>query len=650
MKSCISFFYKTILNKKSIYLFSLVLIFVYILITYILPYALKMNINQLLQMSIIMVLLILLIAIFGIIVSTTIFRQGIDDGSEILIITKCVTRKQIVLSKTIVLLSLIIFMSFLSFIIPIFLIFSKYGTSNPWDYAGGYFLVTIIVSILFSGISIFFCLVMKKTHATLAGLGIAFLLTLINSINFLLVNNPGYYIKKEGYSLQNVTYYDINNVPVNGVILNKHYAPYIIDKQQNIIQDIENKAIKSTNTKQYTFLDPFYQFSMLFSLGNFYYSKNNFSGKNIDDINSIFTTSTWNNIYFSFNSIKNFKLEKEFIITDNNISEKYTYIFNNDFQLINNSRNIKLFLNEYNLDLKKYFILPILNLDNDISKNLDLEIYDLENKESLLNLVNILFSSESNSIFTIYNKYLKILNLTNENNVINFYNYNSFLNTYLFLGYSLLFENIVNNNIINIRFNNLNININGNNLSFLINILKLDKNILLGYFQLNNTTELLNINYIQPTLIFLMLLRANVYNFQKYILINLENDYNFNLDNRNIVETNLLDFFQYNTNQFSDFVVIMNRNIGNKNYELINNFLSSHNPGYINNFLNSLNVGKINISANPYQILNSKTLNTFSKYNFEYFINIYGLIFGWLLISLSLLIISTLIYTKKDIK
>ena len=102
-----------------------------LLVTYILPYALKININQLLQMSIVMVLVVLLIAIYGIIVSTVIFRQGIDDGSEILIITKCVTRKQIVLSKLIVLLSLIFFISLIAFIIPIFLIFSNYGTSYP---------------------------------------------------------------------------------------------------------------------------------------------------------------------------------------------------------------------------------------------------------------------------------------------------------------------------------------------------------------------------------------------------------------------------------------------------------------------------------------------------------------------------------------
>ncbi len=646
MKSCINFFYKTILNKKSIYLFTLLLIFVYILVTYILPYALKININQLLQMSIILVLLILLIAIYAIIVSSTIFRQGIDDGSEILILTKSVSRKQIVLSKTIVLISFILFISIIAFIIPIFLNFSKYGTKSFLNYSGGYFLSTLLVSTLFSAISIFFCLIMKKSYATLASIGIAFVLTIIDSVNFLLVNNPGYYFQKQGYSIQKVNYYDSNNNPVNGVILNQFYLPYICDKQDNIIEKIEEKGIKKTSTNIYASIDPFYQFSTLFSLGNFYESENNFSGKNINNIDSIFSTSSWNNYYLSFTPIQKFNLKNEFNIIEENTNQKYTYIFNNNLKLVNQTRNINVFLNQKEIKLGKYFILPILDSKNNLNV---LNIYDLENYDDLNKLANLLFSDQANSIFSIYKNYISSLESTSNYSIINFFDYISFLYSYLFLGCSLIFENIVNNSPIKIEVNSINLT-KQLNLDFLIDYFNLNKQNLIDYYKLKNSNELLNPNFIKPSIIYLMLIRANIYNFQKYIIDSQNSWSNKTLDPNDTLVNNFLSLFQYNNSLYSNFLVLTNKNIADNNNKLIVDFNNENNPGYLSNLLNSWNVSKILISSSAFQFVNTKTLNTFSNYKFEYFINIYGLIFGWLLASILLLVISTIIYTKKDVK
>ncbi len=655
MKSCISFFYKTILNKKSVYLFSIILVFMLLLVTYILPYALKININQLLQMSIVMVLVVLLIAIYGIIVSTVIFRQGIDDGSEILIITKCVTRKQIVLSKLIVLLSLIFFISLIAFIIPIFLIFSNYGTSYPWDYSVGFFLVTLIVSTLFSGISVLFSIIMKKSHATLLGLGIAFLLTLINIINFMLVNNPGFYNQKYGYSIQNVTYYDSNNNPINGVILNQYYVPYNTSIKDNVIQKIQNEANNYTKTNLYTYFDPFFQFSTLFSLGNFYKSNNNFTGKNINNPNSIFNNSTWSNIYIAFNQINNFELNKKFKIKIDDQFIEYTYLFNNNLEIINDIRNFKFTINQEIINSNNCFVLPILNFNDNgctdnltLTNNLTLKVFNIDNETSMCSLINELFSNDKNSIYTLYNNYLKWISNTHNNNIIRYFNFNSFLNTYLFLGYSLLFENIIKEDPIKcIIDNSSSFFIPKLFLLYLLSSLGFDSNNLSNYFNIKNSNELLNVKYIKPSIIFLFLVRLNIYNFQK-CLLNINYSLPKNIDSELIV--NILNLFQYNSSQYSNFVVLMNKNIVNKNLNYISQYNSSYNPGDISNLLNSLNVSKIKYSSNPYQFVRTDTLNTFSTFEYKYYINIYGLIFGWFIFSSLLLLIATWIYAKKDIK
>lgn len=655
MKSTLSFFYKTILNKKSIYIFSGILIFVFILITYILPTVLKININQLLQMSIIMVLLVLLIAIFAIILSTTIFRQGIDDGSELLIITKSISRKEIVLSKTIVLLSIIFIESIFAFIVPIFLIFFKYGTNYPWDYSGGYFLTTLIVSILFSGISIFFCLIMKKMHATFFGLAIAFLLTLINSVNFMITQATGYYMQKNNYSIQNVSYYNSSSKSISGVILNYNNKPYITNKKSNIIQNIEDSALDYTKTNIYSYVDPFFQFTTLFSLGNFYYSNNNFSGKDIENPNNIFRNLNWSNLYLSFNEISNFEPFKKFkIYIDNNLVD-YTYIFNNDVQIVNNSRSINFNLKQKEIDLGNYFIFPELEYEEkNIITSLNLKIYDLSNKNDLQNLTLLMFDEYDNksSIYNLYIKYQNFIKKTNNSTLIDYYSFTSFLYTYLNLGYSILFEDIFLNKDLNINVGSLNFKVSGDKLepifSKLINYLEVDKNTLRKYFNIKNSNELLNINYLKPSLLFLIFTRSNIMNYQKWLLNYIEN--NYVLDLSEIIVKNIFSIFQIKSSLFSNFIVLLNKNIANKNMELINNYLNSLNPGYISNLINSLNFTKTFISSNPYQLVDVKTMNTFSSYQYNYYLNIYGLVFGWLLISSLLLVISTIIYSKKDIK
>lgn len=650
MKSTLSFFYKTILNKRSIYIFSFILFFIFILITYILPAALKININTLMEMSVIMVLLILLIAIFSIILSTTIFRQGIDDGSELLIISKSISRKQIVLSKCLVLFSIFFIESIIAFIIPIFLMYSKYGTDSPWDYCAGYLLTTLIVSILFSAISIFFCIIMKKSHATLVGLGISFLLTLINSVNFMIVQGTGYYIQKNDYSIQNVTYYNQENQPVSGVILTKNGLPVQTNQKSNIIQNIQNQALKYTKTNIYTYTDPFFQFSTLFSLGNFYESKNNFTGRDINLVEPIFWTSNWSNFYLSFEEIENFELNKYFNIYMNDKQNICSYLFNNNLEISNSARSVNLALKQDNIDLGKFFLLPII--DSDYNKlNFKLKVFDLE--KDVEKISNMLFSDNSSSIYNLYLKYQEYLNKTNNGNLSNYYNYNSFIYTYLNLGFSIILENALFNNKLSIEFGespsiDIPTDKYNNWIEKFLNKNNISKNELEKYFAIKNSNELLGINFLKPSILLLILVRANLTNFQKYFLNQFDNS--LVLNDNNIVDMNILNFFDIESKPYTNFLVLMNKNIANKNQELINNFLTSRNPGYISNVLNSLNFGKTNISLSAYQLVNVDTLNTFSSYKFNFYLNIYALVFGWLFASLLLLVISTIIYSKKDIK
>ena len=457
MLSYILFIFKTVFNKKSIYIYSGILFLFFILITYILPYALKMHINQLFSLSLILALLIFLIAIFSILVSTTIFRQGIDDGSELLIITKQLSRKEIIISKFIALLVILLLTSLIAFIVPVFLKFSKYGTSTPLDYCCGYFLATFIVSIFFGSISILFCLIMKKNHATFTTLGIASVLMFINAINYLTVSNTGGYISKYSYDLDSVSIKQKDGTILTGDILTQYNLPYISEKHTNIIDNLQKEALKETRVKTYTYMDPFFQLSNLFSLGNFYHSQNCSSWNNLNVSDQLFVDSSWTNLYLTFTPILDVDLEKEFSITYENETYSLTYLYHDVFTIKNYSREIDLDIKEPKLYDSNIFLLPILEYKNNlVTENISLQFFDMTKQEDVKKIVDIFFSSKNpNSIFTLFNNYQSYLKKVNNASAENYYNFQSFLNTYLYLGFSIIFENIINGKPITLKYDNI---------------------------------------------------------------------------------------------------------------------------------------------------------------------------------------------------
>ena len=651
MLSYILFIFKTVFNKKSIYIYSGILFLFFILITYILPYALKMYINQLFSLSLILALLIFLIAIFSILVSTTIFRQGIDDGSELLIITKQLSRKEIIIAKFIALLVILLLTSLIAFIVPVFLKFSKYGTSTPLDYCCGYFLATFIVSIFFGSISILFCLIMKKNHATFTTLGIASVLMFINAINYLTVSNTGGYISKYSYGLDSVSIKQKDGTILTGDILSQYNLPYISEKHTNIIDNLQKEALKETKIKTYTYMDPFFQLSNLFSLGNFYHSQNHSSLNNLNVSDQLFVDSSWTNLYLTFTPILDVDLEKEFKITYENKPYSLTYLYHDVFTIKNYSRGIDLDIQEPMLYDRNIFLLPILEYKNNIvTENISLQFFDMTKQDDVKKIVDIFFSKNPNSIFTLFNNYQSYLKKVNNASAENHYNFQSFLNTYLYLGFSIIFENIINGKPITLKYDNISYPIPSNILDNIKSYFSKNNGLWKEYFNIQEVTQLLNKKYLFQTMLLLFLNRYNISIFQEYFLKYLPIGFNFDSIQKEYIKKNILDFFDLNSYKYTNFVQLLNRNVAKNESELITKYLSTFNNGYIYNLLSSWNTGKTYISSNSYQIVNSQAINTFSKSKINYYLNIYGLVFSWLGFSLLLFIVAGLIYSKKDIK
>ena len=658
MLSYILFIFKTVFNKKSIYIYSGILFLFFILITYILPYALKMYINQLFSLSLILALLIFLIAIFSILVSTTIFRQGIDDGSELLIITKQLSRKEIIIAKFIALLVILLLTSLIAFIVPVFLKFSKYGTSTPLDYCCGYFLATFIVSIFFGSISILFCLIMKKNHATFTTLGIASLLMFLNAINYLTVSNTGGYISKYSYGLDSVSIKQKDGTILTGDILTQYNLPYISQKHTNIIDNLQKEALKETKIKTYTYMDPFFQLSNLFSLGNFYHSQNCSSWNNLNVSDQLFVDSSWTNLYLTFTPILDVDLEKEFSITYENKPYSLTYLYHDVFTIKNYSRGIDMDIQEPMLYDRNIFLLPILEYEkNPVNNNISvkdtisLQFFDMTKPDNVKKIVDIFFSSKNpNSIFTLFNNYQSYLKKVNNASAENHYNFQSFLNTYLYLGFSIIFENIINGKPITLKYDNISRSIPSNILDNIKSYIS--KNIVSWkeYFNIQEVTQLLNNKHLFQTMLLIFLNRYNISIFQEYFLKNLRDGFDFDSIKDKDIKKNILDFFDLNSYKYTNFFQLLNRNVANNESKLITKYLSTFNNGYIYNLLSSWNTGKTYISSNSYQIVNSQAINTFSKSKINYYLNIYGLVFSWLGFSLLLFIVAGLIYSKKDIK
>ncbi len=316
MKVYMNFLLKSVFKKKSVYISSFLVYFVMILQIYLMPTVLKLPIRTVSSSFLSYLFIIIVLIIQVAILTSQIFRAGIDDGTEILIVSKPISRVKIVWSKLIVFLTCVLISSTISMIIPAFLFAMEYGTPNPFPYCMGLFCLSLIISLFFGAVTILACLTMKKTGASLTAVGVGCGLSVLTMINATVYTGPGVYTSQENnFSIWTINVETKDPEKLSTIATLRHLGKYIegskindlleyykVKNPADVVPAIYDTALNHSMAKKVFYYDPVLQWLQLINLANFYQSKTNSSLEQLSP-SAIFSQTTISNAYLKFKTI-----------------------------------------------------------------------------------------------------------------------------------------------------------------------------------------------------------------------------------------------------------------------------------------------------------------------------------------------------------
>lgn len=201
--SYLKFTYFTLAKKWSVYICNGLYLLVLALFMYLFPVLLKYDLFNAYRYKITITMIIVFAVIAASNLSVNLFRATIDDGTDLLISSKPISRSQMIGGKFIVLIINIFCVSAFATIIASFTTISPY---NDYDMniaiIIGSGIGTFIVYLVWSAIAILFCLLFKKSTVVLATLGIQVCLLVISAVCSLVVVPPNKYIQQQHKNLR----------------------------------------------------------------------------------------------------------------------------------------------------------------------------------------------------------------------------------------------------------------------------------------------------------------------------------------------------------------------------------------------------------------------------------------------------------------
>mgnify|MGYP003310909607 CR=1 FL=1 len=204
-----------------------------------------------------------------------IFRQSIDDGSELIMQTKPVKKTSLAYSKILVYIITILSIAVIETILCAFTSLTYYGGHDiAQALCLNIFLGTILVYILFGGICVFLCLYLKQIIAVISSVSI-FLVFMIYSLiaNQIFMSIPKYILKTDNIYLDPISLVTDNNqagldyhggilgsINSSGNYITKDlYSEIVPDnsiKPENFLQYKWNETVKQKNYEAYFYYKP----------------------------------------------------------------------------------------------------------------------------------------------------------------------------------------------------------------------------------------------------------------------------------------------------------------------------------------------------------------------------------------------------------
>lgn len=665
MLAYLKFLLLMLIKKVSTWVIIGIYTFLTIFIVYIMPNIIHEYLSNVYTNIGILLLVIISIATSSSYIAATIFRSGIDDGSEILVLSKSLSRSSILLAKVIVLLIFLFNVSTFCSILTIFSMFTKYGHSNPTPYVLGMFTSYLVIGLFFSSITILFSLKLKKTSLTLLSASISTMIAVTTTIDYLVTKTPGVYNQINSYTIvQNSLFsknaekntelidgYNLyfNNYPVTPQTCNFDGESIITEENKNnVIQEIYNNSLYKSGFINFAPFDIGFQWAELMNLNNFeYFPDSGWNYKN--DYRHLFKTSSLFNFYLSFQQIDinnnefiTFKWQNndpasysELVPVSSRTGIKFASYFNNDKRYYLNNFSDKYFSLE-----DQYVYLPIIKTENNNQEFVFVRFdnpYLGENWDIISYLTGVNSSNlipDPNSLDLI-SEYKKMLNFLTTNKLTTTYYFNQFLLSYFFNAYNYLLANLNNIQSIKIISSKNNEIINSISTNKLLNILNDEFKIELDYYEI--TPEMyFDLNYIDSTMSLIEFCVRNLEVCQFSAINYLENrDNNIGYINDSpddkIISTIIFENDIYIDN-YTNFYAINSKIINQNNYK---DFIQ----------LSNILLNKLPVITN-----NINDFSTFAAVISKNYLNIYSTIFGWLSTCLIFISISIYFYYKKDFK
>ena len=255
---------------------------------YVFPIVFNLSLFSMSTYKGVIMLVVLFVAILAITTTIQIFRTGIDDGTDLLILSKPTSRVEMMWSKMIVLIFINLIVSVIATFIVIWTIFSPYNSENiSGDIIISTFVGTTVNFLFWSSITITISILFRKFTAFILSIGFQAVLIVISIVSALVIKTPGttmandYNIRLNGLAVlsqpnsENQVSYDWGVVPVRGLknskVINENSKFNGVTLKStgtdmsNFIQNMWTYMDKHSNQTTSKVIDLDFQLSMLLS-------------------------------------------------------------------------------------------------------------------------------------------------------------------------------------------------------------------------------------------------------------------------------------------------------------------------------------------------------------------------------------------------
>ena len=257
-------------------------------------------------------LLMLLVAAVISVIAVEIFRTPIDDGTELLIVSKPISRKEIVFTKLLIFLIYVISISIVGAIIAAFTFLNRSSSrEDSTTLLLGVLLGTVVNGLLFGSITTILSIYFKKIISMVISVGVSFALLIMTFLGSFTIKSPVQILQDRGYTISPLTILDNKKDEETGETkLTQTNALFSTGLPAGeTLSKAWSSAASATPYKTFSFFDFGYQLSSLYTLS---YSS--------PDVRSVIGEMTYNSIPVDLIFDEDYKIDSNPLLTKINVT------------------------------------------------------------------------------------------------------------------------------------------------------------------------------------------------------------------------------------------------------------------------------------------------------------------------------------------